>query len=129
MQTPADLRYTKEHEWIKETDSAAVFRVGITDYAQDALGDIVYVVLPQLNSQVNAAAAVGELESTKSVSEVFAPLTGEITEVNSVLAQTPELINADPFGTGWLFEIKISDPSQLTELLSANDYQQLTGQN
>ena len=122
---PDDLRYTTEHEWVREPGEAeGSLRVGITDYAQDALGDIVYVQLPETGETVSSGDTVGELESTKSVSDVYAPFAGEVVAVNSALDATPELVNSDPYGAGWLFEIVPSDDAkaQLDDLLDARGY-------
>jgi glycine cleavage system H protein len=123
---PEDLQYTREHEWVKDQggDHAAV-RVGVTDYAQDALGDIVYVSLPEVGTEVQQGTAVGELESTKSVSDVFSPLTGKVSARNEALDATPELVNSDPYGEGWLFEVEVSDRGQLDGLMDAASYQEL----
>jgi len=122
---PAELRYTKEHEWIQEI-SATKFRIGITDYAQSALGDIVYIQLPKNGSSVNANSVCGEVESTKSVSEIYAPITGKVVLVNDKLESNPEIINSDPYGAGWIAEIEISTDSLQEVLLSAQEYQALT---
>ena len=116
---PQDLKYTVEHEWVKRAiaagaaEAGSVVRVGITGYAQDALGDIVFVSLPAAGTRCLAGDALGEVESTKSVSDVYAPLDGEIVARNEELTSTPELINSDPYGEGWLVEIRISDPAAL----------------
>lgn len=122
---PAELKYTKEHEWIQEI-SATKFRIGITDYAQSALGDIVYIQLPKNGSSVNANSVCGEVESTKSVSEIYAPITGQVVLVNDNLESNPEIINADPYGAGWIAEIEISTDFLQEVLLSAQEYQTLT---
>jgi glycine cleavage system H protein len=122
---PSDLRYTAEHEWVAPGDGASV-RVGITDYAQDALGDIVYVQLPETGSAVEVGQPLGEVESTKSVSEIYAPLAGTVVALNAQLADTPELINTDPYGSGWLVEIEPADPSAVEGLLNAEAYEALT---
>lgn len=123
---PDDLKYTAEHEWVRTPgESAGSVRVGITDYAQDALGDIVYVQLPEVGEAVTAGAAVGELESTKSVSDVYSPVTGEVVARNESLDATPELVNTDPYGAGWLFEVAVSDDGATSELLDAASYEQL----
>ena len=122
---PESLRYTKEHEWVQEI-SPNKFRIGITDYAQAALGDIVYIQLPKTGAEVLANAVCGEVESTKSVSEIYAPITGKVILVNEKLDTNPEVINADPYGIGWIAEIEISTPSLQEELLSAADYQNIT---
>lgn len=120
---PEDLKYTSEHEWLREPgQSEGSVRVGITEFAQDALGDIVFVQLPEVGETVTAGAVVGELESTKSVSEVYAPLGGEVVARNEALDATPELVNTDPYGEGWLFEIR-SDDTGSADLMSAADYQ------
>jgi glycine cleavage system H protein len=123
---PDDLKYTAEHEWVRTPgESAGSVRVGITDYAQDALGDIVYVQLPEVGESVTAGAAVGELESTKSVSDVYSPLTGEIVARNDALDPTPELVNTDPYGAGWLFEVAATEGAETSELMDAAAYEQL----
>lgn len=122
---PESLRYTKEHEWVQEI-SPNRFRIGITDYAQAALGDIVYIQLPKIGAEVLANAVCGEVESTKSVSEIYAPITGKVILVNEKLDTNPEVINADPYGNGWIAEIEISTPSLQEKLLSAADYQNIT---
>jgi glycine cleavage system H protein len=123
---PDDLRYTREHEWVRQADPAdggsPIVRVGITDHAQDALGDIVFVQLPAVGSTVNAGAVMGEVESTKSVSDVYAPLTGSVVAVNATLDAAPELINTDPYGDGWMFEIELSDPAELGRLIDSATY-------
>ena len=121
---PAELKYTKEHEWIEEL-SATKFRIGITDYAQSALGDIVYIQLPKLGAEVSANKVCGEVESTKSVSEIYAPISGKVVLVNQKLESNPEVINTDPYGDGWIAEIEISTPLQEV-LLSPEEYQSLT---
>jgi len=122
---PAELRYTAEHEWIQSTETAAV-RVGITHFAQDSLGDIVYVQLPEVGAKVTAKDAVGEVESTKSVSDIYAPLSGTVTARNDALGDTPEQINDDPYGAGWLFEIEPDDVADVAALLDAEAYTKLT---
>jgi glycine cleavage system H protein len=123
---PDDLKYTAEHEWVRTPgESAGSVRVGITDYAQDALGDIVYVQLPEVGEAVTAGAAVGELESTKSVSDVYSPVSGEVVARNDSLDATPELVNTDPYGAGWLFEVAVADDGATSELLDAAAYEQL----
>ncbi len=122
---PDKLIYTKEHEWVLEI-SATKFRIGITDYAQAALGDIVYIQLPKEGSSVGASSVCGEVESTKSVSEIYAPITGTIIATNRKLDTNPEVINSDPYGDGWIAEIEISTPKLQESLLSAKEYQELT---
>jgi glycine cleavage system H protein len=126
MNVPDELRYSAEHEWARALDSGSRVRVGVTDYAQDALGDVVYVDLPAVGATVAAGESVGELESTKSVSEVYAPVGGTVTAVNEALADNPQLLNEDPYGDGWLIEIECADDSQLGELLDAAGYRALT---
>ena len=123
---PEDLRYTAEHEWVAATGSAV--RVGITHYAQDALGDIVFVQLPEVGASVASGQSLGEVESTKSVSDIYAPISGTVTARNEQLADTPELINTDPYGEGWLVEIEVADPTALEDLLDAVSYAELTGE-
>src|SRR3954466_2316501 len=117
---PDDLRYTPEHEWARAEGGRV--RVGITAYAQDALGDIVFVQLPEAGSSVEAGSAGGEGEATKSVSALFAPVSGTVVERNEALDATPELVNTDPYGQGWMFEVEPSDPAALDALLSADQY-------
>jgi glycine cleavage system H protein len=121
---PADLQYTKEHEWVAATSNNLHIRMGITDYAQGALGDIVYVQMPKIGESVVADKVCGEVESTKSVSEIFAPVTGTVVAVNDELVNAPELINSDPYGGGWLIEIEV--PQEPTGLLSAAEYGAIT---
>src|SRR5688572_13496341 len=120
---PDDLRYSTEHEWLRvEGDTA---RVGITDYAQDELGDIVYVEMPKPGLKVSFMSKFAEIESVKVASEVFSPAEGEIVEVNAALADTPELVNKDPYGQGWLVVIRLADSSEMDKLLDANGYRDL----
>jgi glycine cleavage system H protein len=121
---PADLKYTAEHEWVRTPgETAGSVRIGITDYAQDALGDIVYVQLPEVGSTVSAGDAVGELESTKSVSDVYSPVSGEVVARNESLDATPELVNSDPYGAGWLFEVAVTEGGETSELMDATAYE------
>ena len=121
---PEDLKYTAEHEWVRTPGEAPdSVRVGITHYAQEQLGDIVYVSLPDLGADLDAGAPVGELESTKSVSDVYVPVAGTVAARNEALDANPELVNSDPYGEGWLFELVPSNPGDLDGLLSAGDYQ------
>ena len=121
---PDDLMYTSEHEWVRPADdSGGAVRIGITHYAQDALGDIVYVSLPSVGDTVSSGAACGELESTKSVSDLYAPIAGEVVARNESLDATPELVNNDPYGGGWRFEIKPADSDELDGLMDAAAYQ------
>ena len=126
MNVPDELRYSAEHEWARRLDDGSRVRVGITDYAQDALGDVVYVDLPELGSTVAAAESVGELESTKSVSEMYAPVSGTVVAINEALVDNPALLNEDPYGDGWLCEIEMSDASQLDAMMDAAAYLALT---
>lgn len=123
-QIPAELQYTKEHEWVATTTTAGTIRMGITDFAQGALGDIVYVQMPKVGEAVTADKVCGEVESTKSVSEIFAPVSGTISAVNESLVNNPELVNSDPYGAGWLAEISLNgDPGVL---LTATQYGEIT---
>jgi glycine cleavage system H protein len=124
---PDDLKYTAEHEWIRATSGSKTVRVGITDYAQEALGDVVYVSLPEVGADVEKGAAIGEIESTKSVSDIYAPLTGKVTARNDGLDGEPELINSDPYGAGWILEIEVSDDDETEDLLDAASYGTLAG--
>ena len=121
MNFPEELRYSREHEWVRVEAGRGV--VGITDYAQDALGDIVYVQLPDVGLEVIANASIAEIESTKSVSEVFAPVTGKVVEVNTTLEDAPEQLNTDPYGAGWIFVVELAEPEQVDGLLDAAAYQ------
>jgi glycine cleavage system H protein len=121
VKTPEDLQYTKDHEWVRvEGDN---LRVGVTDYAQDALGDIVFVTLPEAGSHLTAGEACGEIESTKSVSDVYAPVTGTVVERNEALDAAPELVNSDPYGEGWMLAIRPDDGSATEGLLDAAAYE------
>jgi len=124
VSTPEDLKYTAEHEWVRAGDGGTV-RVGITDYAQEALGDIVYVSLPAVGADVTPGEAFGEVESTKSVSDVFAPVAGTVSARNEALEAQPELLNSDPYGEGWIVEIDVPDPAALDSLLDAAAYREL----
>jgi glycine cleavage system H protein len=121
MNFPEDLRYTREHEWVRVDGTTA--RIGITDYAQDALGDVVYVDLPTVGAAVAAMASCCEVESTKSVSEIFSPVSGTIAEVNSDLSDTPQMINEDPYGKGWIFSVEMGDAGEAEGLMDAAAYQ------
>lgn len=123
MNVPEDLRYTSDHEWVRLEGASA--RVGITDYAQDALGDVVFVQLPEPGAKVAAGDAFGEVESTKSVSDVYAPLSGRVAEVNADLADAPQHLNEDPYGEGWLCVIELDDPAAYDGLLDAAGYRAL----
>lgn len=124
MNVPSNLKYTKDHEWVSITGS--VVRVGITEYAQDALGDIVYIQLPDIGSAVEIHQGLGEIESTKSVNDVYAPVSGTVTVVNEALSSTPELLNSDPYGEGWICEIETSVLNE-SGLMSAEEYSALIG--
>jgi glycine cleavage system H protein len=121
MEFPEDLRYTKEHEWVRDEGEGRV-RVGITDYAQDALGDVVYVDVPDEGASVSANSAFSEVESTKSVSDVYAPVSGSVAERNSMLEERPELVNEQPYGDGWIAVISMRDPEELARLMDAAGY-------
>lgn len=118
---PSDLRYDKEHEWVRVEDDVAV--VGISDFAQDQLGEVVYIDLPAVGDTVTAGEMFGEVESVKSVSELFSPVTGEVVKVNNELDGAPEAVNEDAYGIGWMIEVKLADPSELDGLMSAGEYQ------
>ena len=122
---PSDLRYTNEHEWVRPLGEN-IFRVGITDYAQGALGDIVYIQLPKVGESIEAGKVCGEVESTKSVSEIYSPLTGKVIKVNSDLESTPEVINSQPYEMGWIFDIEIEASADVASLLTAEQYASLT---
>ena len=125
MNVPDDLRYTADHEWARLEDGGRM-RIGITDYAQDALGDVVFVQLPAPDAHLAAGASCSEVESTKSVSDVYAPLEGDVVEVNSALADAPQRLNEDPYGDGWLCVIQLTDPSAFDGLLDPQAYRDLT---
>lgn len=124
MSSPSDLKYTKDHEWVRIADGVA--RIGITDYAQDALGDIVFVQLPEVGSTVGSGDSFSEIESTKSVNDVYAPVAGTVSSVNEALRDRPELLNSDPYGEGWICEITLSGVES-GDLMSASDYEALIG--
>ena len=125
MNIPTDLKYTKDHEWVKiEGDTATI---GITDFAQSELGDIVYVEVETLDETLDIEEVFGTVEAVKTVSDLFLPLSGEITEFNEALEDEPEMVNTDPYGAGWMIKLKFSDESQLGDLLSAEDYTALVG--
>ena len=123
LEYPSDLRYTAEHEWVRASDDGTV-RIGITSFAQDALGDVVYVSLPGVGDTIAVGDACGEVESTKSVSDLYAPLAGEVSAVNASLDASPELVNSDPYGEGWMYELKPSDAAAVEGLLDVEAYQQ-----
>lgn len=126
MSYPAELKYTKEHEWVRADGAFGV--VGITDHAQKELGDIVYVDLPRVGTTVEKGKTLGSVESVKAVSDVYAPISGEVTEINDKLANAPETLNKDPHGEGWLVKIRLSSPNELHDLMSAEDYQNYAGE-
>jgi glycine cleavage system H protein len=126
LPSPSDLKYTKEHEWVRlESD---VGTVGITDYAQDQLGDIVFVELPASGKQVKQMEKFGEIESVKAVSELYSPVTGEVVEANPTLAENPQFVNDDPYGEGWMLRVRLSDHAELDKLLSAQVYDDFIAQ-
>ena len=120
MNIPTDLRYSREHEWVRVDGPTA--RIGITDFAQESLGDVVFVQLPEDGLEIVAGASASEIESTKSVSDVYVPVSGAVSAVNSALAETPELVNSDPYGEGWILEVTLIDPSEVDGLLDADAY-------
>ena len=124
LEYPQDLRYTPEHEWVR-VGSDGVARVGITAYAQDALGDVVYVSLPAVGDTLSAGDSCGEVESTKSVSDLFAPVSGEIVAVNATLDSAPELVNTDPYGEGWMYDVKLTEATGADSLLDLTAYRAL----
>lgn len=126
MEFPAELRYTQEHEWVRPEGQAV--RVGITDFAQDALGDVVYVDLPEVGATVQADQPLGEVESTKSVSDVYSPVSGTVVDRNPLLEERPELVNEQPYGDGWLVVIQPDDPAAVQGLLDADAYRAHVGQ-
>ncbi|GAA2688405.1 MULTISPECIES: glycine cleavage system protein GcvH [Actinosynnema] len=121
---PEELKYTEEHEWVQRTGETTV-RLGITDFAQAQLGDVVFVQLPEVGEKVSAGQTLGEVESTKSVSDIYAPLAGEVTARNDSLDQQPDLINDDPYGEGWMVELRLDDTAAFEDLLDAAAYQEL----
>ncbi|HMK62776.1 MAG TPA: glycine cleavage system protein GcvH [Acidimicrobiales bacterium] len=126
MRVPQELRYTSDHEWARLSEGT--IRIGITDYAQDALGDVVYVRLPEMGSHLAQGEVLGEVESTKSVSEIYAPVSGEVQAVNTELDGAPELLNSDPYGNGWICDIRPDDPGSLDRLLDSAAYAELTAE-
>lgn len=125
---PQDLLYNEEHEYLKRTDEDGVFLVGITDYAQGELGDVVFVELPQAGASFGRMESFGTIEAVKAVSELFAPAAGEVVEVNSALDANPALVNSDPYGEGWMIRLRVSDPSELENLMDAAAYERHIGQ-
>ena len=124
---PADLLYSEEHEYLKKTDEAGVFAVGITDYAQGELGDVVYVELPSVGDKFARMDVFGTVEAVKAVSDLYCPVGGEIVEVNTSLADDPAQVNADPYGAGWMLKIRVSEESELDAMLGADEYAKLVG--
>ncbi|MDO3380161.1 glycine cleavage system protein GcvH [Geoalkalibacter halelectricus] len=122
MEFPEDLKYTEEHEWVLVEDELVT--VGITDFAQDSLGDVVFVELPEVGVKVEAGKAFGVVESVKAVSDIYSPVTGEVVEVNEELPETPEILNTSPYEDGWMVKIRLSDPGELDELLDAESYRE-----
>jgi glycine cleavage system H protein len=123
MEIPAGLKYSKEHEWVATEETVAT--IGITDYAQDQLGEIVYVELPAVGDKISKDDAFGVVESVKAVSDIYAPVSGTVVEVNQELPESPEMINEDPYGDGWLVKVKVSDDSELDDLLDNEEYEEL----
>ena len=126
MNIPAELRYSREHEWVRV--DGAVARIGITDFAQESLGDVVFVQLPDVGLDIVAGASAAEIESTKSVSDVYVPVSGVVQAVNDALVGAPELVNQDPYGAGWILEVTLVDPSEVDGLLDAGAYRTLVGE-
>jgi glycine cleavage system H protein len=118
---PEDLHYTRDHEWLRLEGEQG--RIGITDFAQEALGDVVYVELPKVGDKFSAGEPFGSVESVKSVSELFTPVSGEVTEINAALTDAPEMVNSEPYGNGWMIRIKVADPADVDSLLSASEYE------
>jgi glycine cleavage system H protein len=126
VSVPQELRYSKEHEWVRVDGSIA--RVGITDFAQESLGDVVFVQLPDVGLEIVAGASAAEIESTKSVSDVYVPVSGIVEAINETLVDAPELVNQDPYGAGWILEVTLSDPAELDGLMDAAAYRALVGE-
>jgi glycine cleavage system H protein len=126
MEFPAELKYSKEHEWVRLEGDVAV--IGITEFAQDELGDIVYVEQPKVGDTVAQNEQFGVVESVKTVSDLYSPVSGEVVEINEDVTSTPEQINKDPFGAGWIIKVKLSDPAELDSLLTADAYKEMVGQ-
>lgn len=125
---PEDLRYTAEHEWVRPTADASVVEVGITDYAQGELGDVVYVDLPAVGDTFDQGAVFGTIEAVKAVSELFAPVSGKVVEINAALEADSAVVNRDPYGDGWMIKLRVSDPSELDSLLPADSYRSHIGE-
>ena len=123
---PSDLRYTKDHEWVRVDGDTAT--IGVTEYAANQLGDVVFVDLPAVGKSVEQFATFGVVESVKAVSDLYAPVSGEVTDINDALAAKPELVNSDPFGDGWMIRVKVGDPAQVGDLLDAAGYEKLTAE-
>jgi glycine cleavage system H protein len=126
MTVPEELRYSSEHEWVRVSGSTA--RIGITDFAQESLGDVVFVQLPDVGVEIVAGASAAEIESTKSVSDVYVPVSGEVTAVNEALVGAPELVNQDPYGEGWIIEVSLENPGEVDQLMDAAAYKELVGE-
>src|SRR5215468_751720 len=124
MSTPEDSKYAKSHEYVHFDEKEGIGTIGITDYAQKELGDVVFVELPQVGTQLEAGDELGSIESVKAVSELFAPVSGEVVEVNEALSDKPELVNTDPYGDGWMIKIRLSDASEFDELMAADEYEE-----
>jgi len=124
MEIPEDLRYTKEHEWARFEKAKKVVTIGITDYAQDKLGDVVYVELPEEGDELSRSEPFGSIESVKAVSDLFAPITGTVVEVNDVLLDSPEVVNDDAYNEAWMIKVKIDDPAEIEDLLTAQEYKE-----
>ena len=127
-QTPSDLRYTEKHEYVKQTEDAAVVQVGITDYAQGELGDVVYVELPKVGATFRRMDVFGTIEAVKAVSELYCPLGGTVTEVNTALENDPALVNRDPYGDGWMIKLRVKHPAEFDELLGSEEYKRHIGE-
>ncbi|MCB0327881.1 MAG: glycine cleavage system protein GcvH [Bdellovibrionales bacterium] len=123
MEFPKDLQYTKEHEWVREESQPNMLLVGITEYAQEKLGDVVHVELPEVGTEVSLGDSFGSVESVKAVSDIYAPVSGVVKEINDTLLDTPELVNEDPYGEAWMLKIEMTKPEELKELLSSQDYE------
>ena len=126
MNIPAELRYSREHEWVRVDGTTA--RLGITDFAQESLGDVVFVQLPEVGVEIIAGASAAEIESTKSVSDVYVPVSGVVTSVNEALVDAPELVNQDPYGAGWILEVVLADVTELDQLMDADAYRVVIGE-
>jgi glycine cleavage system H protein len=126
MNIPADLKYTKDHEWIRVNGNEAI--IGVTDFAQSQLGDVVFIEIETLGETLDKEEVFGTIEAVKTVSDMFMPVSGEVIAVNEKLADTPEVVNKDPYGDGWMIKIKVTDPSQLNELLSAEQYKEIVNE-